>query len=172
MRYLILLLPIGLFIITGCQVTEPTAPQLTISATAEAESVEVEITEPALESSPSSAEESENMSQEESHPHVFKAKDDLANRTNIPFDQIEVVSVQSMTWPDSSMGCPQPGMAYTQVLQDGLLIQLQAGGFNYNYHSGGNREPFLCIQTNTSKEPSIKLDPSMGLTPFFVDPDE
>lgn len=175
MRYPVLLISLSFFTLSGCQMTKPTVSLPTISVTAETESIELEQPEPALENSPIPADkngESEDMTQFDSHPHVFKAKDDLANRTNIPFDQIEVVSVQMMTWPDSSMGCPQPDMVYTQVLHDGLLIQLQANGFNYNYHSGGNRDPFLCIQTNKSKEPSIKLDPSMGLTPFVPDLDK
>ena len=175
MRYLILLLPIGLFIISGCQVSGSTGLQPTAAVTAELDLTKIEPTQLVPENSPTPSNDSDqgkDMAQLESHPHVFKAKDDLANQTNIPFDQIEVVSVQAMTWPDSSMGCPQPDMVYTQVLQDGLLIQLRADGFNYNYHSGGNRDPFLCIQTNKSKEPPIQLDPSMGLTPFIPDLDK
>ncbi|MBI5030051.1 MAG: hypothetical protein HZB51_05955 [Chloroflexi bacterium] len=75
---------------------------------------------------------------------VAQAKDDLAKRSGISVDQITLVQVQTVTWPDGSLGCPQPGMMYPQVLVDGLLIQLRAKGDVYEYHSGGNRAPFLC----------------------------
>jgi hypothetical protein len=75
---------------------------------------------------------------------VMQAKEDLAKRLNIAVDQIELVELQAVTWPDASLGCPKPGMGYIQVQQDGLLIRLRADGRIYEYHSGGGRPPFLC----------------------------
>lgn len=76
------------------------------------------------------------------------AVDDLAQRLGIPADQIEVVEVSAMTWPDASLGCPQPDMMYAQVLTEGMLIRLSAGGETFAYHSGGNQTPFLCENTD------------------------
>lgn len=73
-----------------------------------------------------------------------QAKTDLAERLSVPLDQITLVSAEEVTWPDSSLGCPEPGMMYAQVLTSGSRIILTAGGRTYEYHSGGNREPFLC----------------------------
>ncbi len=75
---------------------------------------------------------------------VTQAKDDLAQRLAMDPGQIELVEAASVTWPDGSLGCPQPGMAYTQALVDGLLIRLRAGDRIYEYHSGAGRAPFLC----------------------------
>ncbi len=75
---------------------------------------------------------------------VTQAKDDLAQRLAIDPGQIVLVEAASVTWPDGSLGCPQPGMAYTQVQVDGLLIRFSAGGRIYEYHGGGGRAPFLC----------------------------
>jgi len=69
---------------------------------------------------------------------------DLAERLAIDENQIEVLEVKSVVWPDASLGCPKPGMAYKQVPQDGILIRLEAEGRSYEYHGGGGREPFLC----------------------------
>ena len=77
---------------------------------------------------------------------VTQAQEDLAGRLGIESQQVTVVEVQSVVWPDGGLGCPQPGMAYTQVQVDGLLIRLQARGRIYEYHSGGARPPFLCEQ--------------------------
>ena len=75
---------------------------------------------------------------------VEQARGDLANRLGIPADQISVSSVQAVTWPDSSLGCPLPGMAYAQVLTPGVLILLEAGGSVYEYHAGRRSNVFYC----------------------------
>ncbi|MBB5840335.1 hypothetical protein [Kribbella italica] len=72
------------------------------------------------------------------------AKSDLAERAGVTVDEITLVSSEEVTWPDSSLGCPQPGMMYAQVLTSGSRIILSAGGRTYEYHSGGQRPPFLC----------------------------
>jgi hypothetical protein len=75
---------------------------------------------------------------------VAGAKEDLAKRLGITSEVIDLVAYELVTWPDGSLGCPQPDMAYTQVMVDGLLMRFQAQGRIYEYHSGGNRAPFLC----------------------------
>ncbi len=77
-------------------------------------------------------------------PQVALAKADLARRLGTSPDQIQVVQVEMVVWPDQGLGCPQPGMAYLQVPVDGLRILLAHGGRTYAYHSGGLRPPFLC----------------------------
>lgn len=79
-------------------------------------------------------------------PLVDQAAADLAQRLSINPADIEVIKAESVVWPDGSLGCPQPGIEYPQVQQDGLLIQLRAGGRLYAYHSGGARPLFLCEQ--------------------------
>jgi hypothetical protein len=77
-------------------------------------------------------------------PHVVAAVDDLAGRLGIEPGAVTVVDARNVTWPDSSLGCPEPGMMYTQVLVDGVLVVLEAGGRQYEYHGG---DPlFLCEQ--------------------------
>ena len=70
---------------------------------------------------------------------------DLSDRLGIPASDITVVSAESMVWPNGALGCPQPDMAYTQALVEGTLIVLFADDNTYNFHSGGAREPFLCV---------------------------
>ena len=67
------------------------------------------------------------------------AKQDVARRTGIAEEEIEVVSVSSETWRDTSLGCPEPGKAYAQVLTPGHRIVLQAGGKSYEYHTDSSR---------------------------------
>lgn len=75
---------------------------------------------------------------------VDVARRDLATRLGVAESAIELVSSQSVSWGDGSLGCPQPGMEYIQVPVDGALIVLTVGVTEYRYHSGGSRPPFLC----------------------------
>jgi hypothetical protein len=75
---------------------------------------------------------------------IALATADLAQRLALDPAQIELVEVASVTWPDSSLGCPKPGMMYTQALVDGLRIRLAVEEQVYSYHSGSSRAPFLC----------------------------
>lgn len=79
---------------------------------------------------------------------VDQARTDLAKRLSVDAGQIETVDVYQVTWPNSGLGCPKPGMVYAQVMVDGMRIRLRAGGRVYEYHSGGQRGPFLCEQNN------------------------
>lgn len=73
-----------------------------------------------------------------------QAREDLAARLPVEKGRIELVEMRRVTWPDGSLGCPRPGMAYTQMLQDGWLIRLKVGDRIYEYHSGSDSSPFLC----------------------------
>ena len=74
---------------------------------------------------------------------VQTAKDDLAQRLSIKAEGIEVVKAEAVEWPDGSLGCPQPGMMYIQMVTPGYQIILSAGGTEYDYH-GNASEVFLC----------------------------
>jgi len=74
------------------------------------------------------------------------AKNDLAGRLGVDAADIEVTAYETVTWSDGSLGCPQPGMMYTQALVDGYLIQLMVDGQTYNYHGANGRDPFLCVK--------------------------
>lgn len=75
---------------------------------------------------------------------VEEAKEDLAGRLSVPVSQIDLLEARDVIWPDSSLGCPQPGMSYMEVLTPGYLIRLLANGQDYKYHAGRNRRVFLC----------------------------
>jgi hypothetical protein len=71
---------------------------------------------------------------------------DLRGRlTDVDIDaEIEVVSVEEVDWPDGSIGCPQPGMVYTQAIVNGTKIVLRHADTEYSYHQGGRRSVFYC----------------------------
>jgi hypothetical protein len=77
-------------------------------------------------------------------PIVAPAIDDLAEHLGVPAGSIEVVSAEEVTWPDGSLGCPEPGMSYTQALVEGSKVVLQHEDRVFVYHAGDDDQPFLC----------------------------
>jgi hypothetical protein len=68
---------------------------------------------------------------------VQAAKKDLARRLNVRQESIELAgAIEDVTWPDTSLGCPEPGMMYAQVLTPGYRFKLESGGKPYDYHTG------------------------------------
>jgi len=83
-------------------------------------------------------------------PYIDIAVADLTERLGVGVDRIEVSSATLEQWPDSSLGCPQKGMQYAQVLTDGALIVLTSDGKTYKYHAGGSRPPFYCADSKAT----------------------
>jgi hypothetical protein len=79
-------------------------------------------------------------------PAVAMARSDLATRLQVQPEDVTVIERTEKTWPNGSMGCPQPGMQYTQSLVEGSLLVLEVRGDRYNYHAGGGRDYFLCAK--------------------------
>jgi hypothetical protein len=75
---------------------------------------------------------------------VGQAVKDLAQRLGVQPDEIELIGEKKVSWSDGSLGCPKPGMMYTQALVDGLQILLRVDGVDYAYHSGRGKPPFYC----------------------------
>jgi hypothetical protein len=79
---------------------------------------------------------------------IEKAKGDLAQRLSISSPQINLVEIAEVEWSDSSLGCPQPGMDYLQVITPGYLILLEVNAQTYEYHS--NRDTYFVYCDNQS----------------------
>lgn len=79
---------------------------------------------------------------------IRRAKQDLADRLGVAESAIEVTRAERVVWPDGSLGCPRPGMLYSQALVPGVFIQLKAAGHVYNYHGGRSGTCLLCDSPN------------------------
>jgi len=75
---------------------------------------------------------------------VVTAVLDMIDRLGVPAESVAVESIEAITWPDTSLGCPQPGVDYAQVAIDGSRITLRAGGETYTYHTDGDSRYLLC----------------------------
>ena len=73
-----------------------------------------------------------------------EALTDAARRTGLKRTELEVLSAEAVTWSDGSLGCPQPGMMYTQALAPGFRIRIRAGAETLDYHAGRRGAPMFC----------------------------
>ena len=85
---------------------------------------------------------------------IEKTKEDLAQRLSSSVTQINLIEATEVEWSDSSLGCPQPGMDYLQVITPGYLIRLEAGGQEYEYHS--NRDTYFVLCENSGPPGLLK----------------
>jgi len=89
--------------------------------------------------------------------HVLKlsqmAQDDLAARLGIPTHRIRLNTMERKTWPDSSLGCAEPGKVYAQMETAGFRIVLEQDGEMFDYHTDKKRV-VLCEEPSTPAKES------------------
>ncbi len=79
---------------------------------------------------------------------VEAARTFLARDLDIPAYEIELISLESVNWPDSSLGCPQPGHFYAQVITPGYWMLFEAGGRDHRVDTDKTgRQLVLCTGT-------------------------
>lgn len=69
---------------------------------------------------------------------------DAAARAGVDPGDVALVSAVQMEWSDGSLGCPQPGMFYTQALVSGFQIIVRAGEQQLDYRVSGPGRFRLC----------------------------
>ena len=45
-----------------------------------------------------------------------------ADQLGVTVDDVTITTAEQRAWPDSSLGCPQPGHAYSQIVTPGYLV--------------------------------------------------
>lgn len=72
------------------------------------------------------------------------AINDLAGRLSIEPGSIEIFGARNVSWRTGALGCPEPGMQYTQALVPGTSILLRANNEMHAYHASMGGKPFYC----------------------------
>lgn len=66
----------------------------------------------------------------------------VAEERGLAVADVTITEIVAMRWADASLGCPEPGMLYAQVITDGFQIVIDAAGHRHDYRvtrSGGFR---------------------------------
>lgn len=79
-------------------------------------------------------------------PYLERVIADASERSGLPRDRLEVTRAQAVQWRDGSLGCPEPGMMYTQAIVDGYWVELAATGQRFDYRLDGRGNFRLCQQ--------------------------
>jgi len=75
---------------------------------------------------------------------IERAKADLAQRLSIPTSQIKVIETKEASWPDGSLGCPQPDVVYSKFPTPGYLVRLEYGVNEFEYHLSIHGDTLYC----------------------------
>jgi hypothetical protein len=80
-------------------------------------------------------------------PVVDAALQDAASHLGVSPSQVHVDQVEARQWPDSSLGCPQPGQMYSQIVTPGFLIVISMGNKQLEYHADTRGNVKLCKES-------------------------
>lgn len=69
------------------------------------------------------------------------AREVLAERLSVSADMLALVSDHEVQWSDASLGCPQEGMMYAQVITPGHRITFSYEGDHYEVHTSVADDP-------------------------------
>ncbi|HEX7171377.1 MAG TPA: hypothetical protein VF365_02090 [Candidatus Limnocylindria bacterium] len=61
---------------------------------------------------------------------------DAASGAGVDPSAVRVMSAESVTWSDGSLGCPQPDQMYTQALVPGYRVVVEIDGEELHFHAG------------------------------------
>jgi hypothetical protein len=79
-------------------------------------------------------------------PALQAILEDAAIRSGVDRGNLQVPRMEPVEWPDSGLGCPQPGQFYLQVITPGWLIEVRGGGKIFEYHTDGDDRFVLCAE--------------------------
>jgi hypothetical protein len=69
---------------------------------------------------------------------------DAARRFKVPESAVVVSQAEQVTWNDGSLGCPQPGQMYTQMLVSGYRIVATSSAGQMEYHTDSHGLVVTC----------------------------
>ncbi len=75
-----------------------------------------------------------------------QAKAILADELKVDPEDVTILEVKHVTWRDGSLGCPKPGMMYTQVITPGYLVTAEVNGETHQVHMDERGNGVVCSQ--------------------------
>ena len=69
---------------------------------------------------------------------------ETARLAKVRREQLVIVRAESVVWNDGSLGCPEPGMMYTQAFVNGYWVVIDAAGQKYDFRVGSRGNFRLC----------------------------
>jgi hypothetical protein len=70
---------------------------------------------------------------------VALARKTLCGKLGVSADAVQLDKAEPVDWPDASLGCPEKGMMYAQMIVPGYKVSFKVDGKTYPVHVGGGR---------------------------------
>ena len=85
---------------------------------------------------------------------IAAAIEDATQRTGASRDRISIETLESVTWPDGALGCPEPGVMYTQALVPGYRLVLRVDQQQHLLYHASTRGPFKFCPADRATTPT------------------
>lgn len=79
---------------------------------------------------------------------------DAARRFNVAESAVVLTRAEQVTWPDGSLGCPQPGQVYTQMLVRGFRVAAKTVEGELTYHTDSHGNVVSCAGPLPGQRPA------------------
>jgi len=76
---------------------------------------------------------------------------DAAKRFGVAESSVVLTGAEKVTWPDGALGCPEPGMMYTQAQVPGYRVAAKTSGGELYYHTDARRSVVSCGRAQSAK---------------------
>ena len=78
---------------------------------------------------------------------------DAAKRFNVAESAVVLTRAEQVTWPDGSLGCPEPGRMYTQMLVEGFRVSAKTTEGELLYHTDSRGNVANCASGKPHQRP-------------------
>lgn len=95
-----------------------------------------------------------------SEEQIRLAVDAAARHLQVEPAAVQVLRVEEVEWSDSSLGCPQPGRFYLQVITPGWLAELAVGDRVLEFHGSAAGQLVLCGEHSAGSDGSDPVAPA------------
>ncbi|HEX5162228.1 MAG TPA: hypothetical protein VFV88_10935 [Steroidobacteraceae bacterium] len=92
---------------------------------------------------------------------------DAARRFKVAESAVVLTRAEQVTWPDGSLGCPEPGRMYTQMLVEGFRVTAKTTGGELLYHTDSRGNVVNCASPKPGQRP---IDDARQRAPEGVEP--
>lgn len=69
---------------------------------------------------------------------------EAASLARVAREKLIIVRAEAVVWNNGSLGCPEPGMEYTQALVNGYWVVINAAAQTYDFRVGRDGSFRLC----------------------------
>lgn len=95
-------------------------------------------------------------------PEVAAALEAAARDAGVQLSDVSLLDVHEVTWPDSGLGCGEPGASYLQVLTPGFRVVIWAAGARVIYHTTRGAQSLNVVQCDNARSKGMSVETLAG----------